>query len=199
MSKDSLSQKMLNLASDPLRISIWFEIQRKSRITAKEISKKLQLTGTNIYYHLKVLEESKLIVSESKMVPKTNLIEKCYSINMDFFKSEEWKARVEIGESERQIKEIILYTLYLNMFLINKQIIDIQKTSNEEIQNNIEQYRNMVSKYIFLQKDDLPKVREKLEELFEFLNQIKREAGKDPAVDISQATDAIMINLLPLE
>lgn len=198
MNEDSISQKMINLASDPLRISIWFEIQRKSGITAKEISKKLHLKGTNIYYHLNMLEESKLIVSESKMVPKTNLLEKYYSINMDFFTSEEWKARADIGESGKQIKEIILYTLYLNIFLINKQIIDIQKKSNEEIQKNIEQYRYIVSKFIFLQKDDLLKVREKLKELFEFLNKIKREEGKDPAQDISQATDAIMINLLPL-
>ena len=198
MNEDSISQKMINLASDPLRISIWFEIQRKSGITAKEISKKLQLKGTNIYYHLNMLEESKLIISESKMVLKTNLLEKYYSINMDFFTSEEWKVRADIGESGKQIKEIILYTLYLNIFLINKQIIDIQKKSNEEIQKNIEQYRNMVSKFIFLQKEDLSKVREKLEELFEFMNKIKRDAGKDPALDISKATDAILINLLPL-
>ena len=200
MSKDSISLNMLTLASDPLRISIWFEIQRKAGITAKEIIQKLKLEGTNIYYHLNKLERSRLIVSESKPVPKSNLLEKYYSINMAFFAPEEWKARFDIGKSKKHLKDIILYNLYFNMFLINKQIIDVQEQTNEQIQKTIDldQYGNTVSKFVFLQKDDLPKVRAKIDEFFEFLDQIKRDTGKDPKTDISDATDTILINLLPL-
>ncbi len=198
MSKDSISLNMLTLASDPLRISIWFEIQRKAGITAKEIIQKLKLEGTNIYYHLNKLERSRLIVSESKPVPKSNLLEKYYSINVAFFAPEEWKARFDIGKSTKHLKDMILYNLYFNMFLINKQIIDVQEQTNEQIQKNIEQYGKFVSKFIFLQKDDLPKVSAKIDEFFEFLNQIKRDADRDPITDISDATDTILINLLPL-
>ena len=198
MPEDSISFNMINLASDPLRISIWFEIQRKPGITAKELMTRLKLEGTNIYYHLKKLEEGKLIVAETKPVPKSNLLEKFYSVNMEFFAPEEWKARRKIGESRKYLKEIYLYTLYFNMFLINKLIIDVQEKSEEEILKLIEDEKHPMSKVIFFKKEDLPPVRDKIAELYELTMQVKRDAGRDPTKDISDATDALLLSLLPL-
>ena len=117
MTKSSISHNVIKLVNDPLKIALWFEIQRNAGITAKELSEKLKLKGTNIYYHIKQLEKSNLIVSESKQVSNSNLLEKYYSINMDYFAVEEWKARFEIGKTERLWKEIILYNLYFNIQL----------------------------------------------------------------------------------
>ena len=68
--------KTLKLISDPLHRQI-FEALISQSLTAKQLSKKLGLISTKIYYHLKLMEEAEIIqVVDTQIV--SGIIEKSY-------------------------------------------------------------------------------------------------------------------------
>ncbi|MHA1222271.1 MAG: hypothetical protein ACTSP3_03210 [Candidatus Heimdallarchaeaceae archaeon] len=80
---------LLDLVNEPIKLSIWFEILRKDGTTAKELTAKLKLKGTNIYYHLDQLKEKNIVIQEVSQITNTNLLQTTYRINSDLFSEKE--------------------------------------------------------------------------------------------------------------
>lgn len=196
MSKSGVSIDILDLVNDPIKIAIWFEIMREDGITAKEISKRLDLKGTNIYYHLKHLKDNKLIISKSKVVPGTNLLEKTYNINKKFYGTEEIDLRQEIRDSPKKMRDTALFQLYLAAFAVGKQIIEITNMSNEEIKEQIDNKTLPFSKFILFTAQDLRKATDILFDSISSLDRIRE--GKDQAEYEKDANHGILLGLISL-
>ena len=197
MSKSRVSIDILDLVNDPIKIAIWFDIMRSDGITAKAIAQKLNLKGTNIYYHLKHLEEKKLIISKTNVVAGTNLIEKTYTINKKFYGKEERELRRGLRDSPGKMRDAILFQLYLTAFAISKQIIEVSTMSNEEIKEQMEKETLPFSKLILFNNQDLEKATELLHKSISSLDVI-REEGKDQADYEKNAEYGIVLGLISL-
>jgi predicted transcriptional regulator len=69
MSKSGGANDVFDLVNDLIKIDIWFEIMQDDGITTKEISKRLNLIGKCIYYHLNHLKENKFISTNLSTKP----------------------------------------------------------------------------------------------------------------------------------
>lgn len=66
----------LKLISDPLRLRL-LEIAREEPVTAKEMARRLGVSQTRLYYHIKLLEERNLLtVASTRLV--SGIVEKHY-------------------------------------------------------------------------------------------------------------------------
>ncbi|MHA1420125.1 MAG: winged helix-turn-helix domain-containing protein [Candidatus Heimdallarchaeaceae archaeon] len=196
MGKSSISINMLNLVNDPIKIAIWFDIMRSDGITAKAIAKKLNLKGTNIYYHLKHLEEKKIILSKTNIVEGTNLIEKTYRINKKFYGAEEREVRHKFRDSPEKMRDAILFQLYQTAFMVGKQIMEVSKLSNEEVKEQLENRTLPFIKSILFNELDMKKASEILFDTISSLDEIR--AGKDQAENERNADYGIVVGLISL-
>ena len=196
MSKSGVSIDILDLVNNPIKIAIWFEIMREDGITAKEISKRLDLKGTNIYYHLKHLKDNKLIISKSKVVPGTNLLEKTYNINKKFYESEERDLRLEFIDSPKKMRDVILFQLYLTAFVIGKQIMEISNMSTAEIKEQIDNKTLPFSKIVLCNEQDLKKATDLLTNSISSLDLIRE--GEDQAEYEKNAEYGILLGLVSM-
>ncbi|MHA1346156.1 MAG: winged helix-turn-helix domain-containing protein [Candidatus Heimdallarchaeaceae archaeon] len=198
MSKKSISIKMLDMVSDPIKIEIWDEIQRGVNLTAKELAKKLNLKKTNIYYHLNQLEESKLIVSENHILPGKNLLQKTYKINEEIYSSKEFMARKEIGENLERAREVFLFQFYLVVMHLNRKILQISEMTNEEVKDLVEQDKHSFAKPTYIRDKDLAVVREAFDTLISTLYEKQREDAS-PIEIWKDITYVMILGLLPME
>lgn len=196
MGKSSISIDMLNLVNDPIKIGIWFDIMRSDGITAKAIAKKLNLKGTNIYYHLKHLEEKKLIISKTNIVEGTNLIEKTYRINKKIYGAEERTARSKFIDSPEKIRDAILFQLYHTAFMVGKQIMEVSSLSNKELKEQLENRTLPFIKLMLYNDQDIKKAAEILFDSIRSLDKIITE--KDQAEYEKNADYGIVVGLLSL-
>ncbi len=198
MSKKSISIKMLDMVSDPIKIEIWDEIQRGVNLTAKELAKKLNLKKTNIYYHLNQLEDSRLIVSENHILPGKNLLQKTYKINEEIYSPKEFKVRKELYETQERMREAFLFQYHIVVMHLNRKILQISKMSNEEVKELIKQDKHSLAKILYIRDDDVALVRETFDSLVSTIFE-KHRKDTSPAEIWEDITHAMILGLLPME
>ena len=198
MSKKSISIKMLDMVSDPIKIEIWDEIRRGVNLTAKELAKKLNLKKTNIYYHLNQLEESRLIVSENHILPGKNLLQKTYKINEETYSPKEFKIRSELYETQERMREAFLFQYHIVVMHLNRKILQISKMTNEEVKKLIKQDKHSLAKFLYIRESDVALVRETFDSLVSTIFEKHRE-DTSPAEIWEDITHAMILGLLPME
>lgn len=198
MSKKSISIKMLDMVSDPIKIEIWDEIRRGVNLTAKELAKKLNLKKTNIYYHLNQLEESRLIVSENHILLGKNLLQKTYKINEEIYSPKEFKIRRELVENLDRMRDAALFQYYLVAMHLNRTILQISEMTNEEVKELIKQDKHSRAKILYIRDKDLALVRETLDGLVDAIIEKHRE-DTSPTEIWEDITHAMILGLLPME
>jgi len=198
MSKKSISIKMLDMVSDPIKIEIWDEIRRGVNITAKELAKKLNLKKTNIYYHLNQLEESRLIVSENHILLGKNLLQKTYKINEETYSPKEFKIRRELYETQDRMREAFLFQYYIVVMHLNRKILQISKMTNEEVKELIKQDKHSLAKILYIRDNDVALVRETFDSLVSTIFEKHRE-DTSPAEIWEDISHAMILGLLPME
>ncbi len=197
MSKKSITINMLDLVSDPIKIEIWDEIQRGVNLTAKELTKKLNLKKTNIYYHLNHLEESRLIVSENHILPGKNLLQKTYKINEEIYSPKEFEVRRELYETQERVREAFLFQYYIVVMHLNRKILQIFEMTNEEVKELIEQDKHSYAKIHYIRDKDLALVRETFDGLVSSIIEKHRE-DTSPTEIWEDITHAMILGLLPM-
>ncbi len=198
MSKKSISIKMLDMVSDPIKIEIWDEIRRGVNLTAKELAKKLNLKKTNIYYHLNQLEESRLIVSENHILPGKNLLQKTYKINEETYSPKEFKIRRELYETQERMREAFLFQYHIVVMHLNRKILQISKMTNEEVKELIKQDKHSLAKIRYIRDNDVALVRETFDSLVSTIFEKHRE-DTSPSEIWEDITHAMILGLLPME
>lgn len=198
MSKKSISIKMLDMVSDPIKIEIWDEIRRGVNLTAKELAKKLNLKKTNIYYHLNQLEESRLIVSENHTLPGKNLLQKTYKINEETYSPKEFKIRRELYETQERMREAFLFQYHIVVMHLNKKILQISKMTNEEVKELIKQDKHSLAKILYIRDNDVALVKETFDSLVSTIFEKHRE-DTSPSEIWEDITHAMILGLLPME
>ncbi|MHA1401823.1 MAG: winged helix-turn-helix domain-containing protein [Candidatus Heimdallarchaeaceae archaeon] len=198
MSKKSISIKMLDMVSDPIKIEIWDEIQRGINLTAKELAKKLNLKKTNIYYHLNQLEESRLIISENHILPGKNLLQKTYKINEEIYSPKEFKVRRELYETQERMREAFLFQYYIVVMHLNRKILQISKMTNEEVKDLVEQDKHGHAKIHYIREKELALVRETFDNLVPAIYE-KQRKDSSPSEIWEDITHAMILGLLPME
>ncbi len=158
MKSNEIAESMVKLVNDPVKISLWFEILRYPGITAKQLQKRLRMKGTAIYYHLKQLEESRLIHIHTKQV--RNFIQKEYKISNEFVEDKE-SGTLKIM-AEKYPREVALFELYLMSSLINKQIQRLTKNQDEDL--DIER-RDSFGELLLIDEKIVGKIRGKYDEI----------------------------------
>ena len=197
MSDSSITLQVLNLVNDPMKIAIWFEIMKNESITAKELSKKIGLSGTKIYYHLNQLKEQSLIITEVHQIPRSNLLQTTYSINKQIFGEEETSTRADLRKDPLSLKEALLFRLYQTIITLNKQIVELQLMDEEQVKELAAKEEILVSKIALVQKEHLPSVLPKFKEFSSFLDQVRQDTP--PSLNASLATHGVLVGILPLE
>ncbi len=198
MSEKSISIKMLDMVSDPIKIEIWDEIRRGVNLTAKELTKKLNLKKTNIYYHLNQLEESRLIVSENHILPGKNLLQKTYKINEELYSPKEFKVRRALMENLDKVREAALFQHYLVVMHLNRKILQISEMTNEEVKESIKQDKHSRAKILYIRESDVDLVKETFDVLFSKIIEKHRE-DTSPTEIWEDITHALILGLLPME
>jgi len=198
MSEKSITIKMLDLVSDPIKIEIWDEIQRGVNLTAKELSKKLNLKKTNIYYHLNQLEESRLIVSANHILPGKNLLQKTYKINEEIYSPKEFKVRRELYETQERMREAFLFQYYIVVMHLNRKILQVSKMTNEEVKELIKHDKHSYAKVHYIRDNDVALVKETFDGLVSAITEKHRE-DTSPTEIWEDITHAMILGLLPME
>lgn len=198
MIEKSISIKLLDLVSDPVKIEIWDEIRRGVNLTAKELTKRLNLNKTNIYYHLNQLEESKLIVSENHILPGKNLLQKTYKVNDEMFSPKEYETRREVGENLEKMREISIFQYSLVVMHLTRKILQVSKMTNEEVKEAIKQDKHSYAKIHYIREKELALVKETFNVLLAAISEKQSDVGSTPEFwkDISHA---MILGLLPME
>ena len=65
--------------SDPTRGAILTELEHSGELTATQLARRLGLTANNVYHHMRVLRELK-VVGEPRVVPRETYVEKYYQL-----------------------------------------------------------------------------------------------------------------------
>ena len=198
MSKKSISIKMLDMVSDPIKIEIWDEIRRGVNLTAKELAKKLNLKKTNIYYHLNQLEESRLIVAENHILPGKNLLQKTYKINEETYSPKEFKVRRELVENLDRMRDAALFQYYLVAMHLNRTILQISEMTNEEVKESIKQDKHSRAKILYVRESDVALVKETFDGLVDAIIE-KHRKDTSPTEIWEDITHAMILGLLPME
>ncbi len=197
MKEIAVSLNLIDLVNDPIKISIWQEIFNNEGITAKELKKRLVLEGTSIYYHLNYLEENKLILSETHMIPNSNLSQKTYRINKELYSLNEKTKRKEIADSFDRAKDILLLKTHMIISHFQQQVRILSKTTNEEIKKLIEKDSIFINDIIYVQDKDLLEIVDKVNEVKSIMNRIRKSIH--PEEYSKNATNIIVFSTLPLK
>jgi len=155
MTIKNISSEILTLVSDPINISIWFEIQRNPDIMSRTLKERLNIKGTKIYRHLNLLEDKKLIISESKIIPNKNILQKTYKVNELMYSRKDVEKRNSEGQPLKKTKETVLFSFYYTALIVNRQIIKIQSLTNQEVNDLIVESNTFLGAHHFLQEEDL--------------------------------------------
>ncbi len=135
------------------------------------------MIGTYVYYHLNHLKENKLITSKSKVVFGTNVIEKIYKVNQKFYGKGKTDLRPKIRDSPKKMHDAILFQLYLTVFAVGRQIVEISNMSNAEIKNQIDNKTLPFSRLFFCNAQDLQQATDIFTDTIRSLDSIRE--GKD--------------------
>jgi DNA-binding transcriptional ArsR family regulator len=107
--------------SDPTRGAILTELEHSGELTATQLAKRLGLTANNVYHHMRVLRELK-VVGEPRVVPRETYVEKYYQLAPEIRavvgSDPEWLDRVQKGMSAEERKE-----LFISMCLTMAQLL----------------------------------------------------------------------------
>ncbi len=97
--------------SDPTRGAILTELEHSGELTATQLAKRLGLTANNVYHHMRVLRELK-VVGEPRVVPRETYVEKYYQLAPEaqevIGSDPEWLDRVQKGLSAEERKELFV-------------------------------------------------------------------------------------------
>ncbi|HEY7019997.1 MAG TPA: winged helix-turn-helix domain-containing protein [Ktedonobacterales bacterium] len=97
--------------SDPTRGAILTELEHSGELTATQLAKRLGLTANNVYHHMRVLRELK-VVGEPRVVPRETYVEKYYQLAPEaqavLGSDPEWLDRVQKGLSAEERKELFV-------------------------------------------------------------------------------------------
>jgi DNA-binding transcriptional ArsR family regulator len=107
--------------SDPTRGAILTELEHSGELTATQLAKRLGLTANNVYHHMRVLRELK-VVGEPRVVPRETYVEKYYQLapaaQAVIGSDPEWLDRVQKGMSAEERKQ-----LFISMCLTMAQLL----------------------------------------------------------------------------
>jgi DNA-binding transcriptional ArsR family regulator len=107
--------------SDPTRGAILTELEHSGELTATQLAKRLGLTANNVYHHMRVLRELR-VVGEPRIVPRETYVEKYYQLAPEaqavIGGDPEWLDRVQKGMSAEERKE-----LFISMCLTMAQLL----------------------------------------------------------------------------
>jgi DNA-binding transcriptional ArsR family regulator len=97
--------------SDPTRGAILTELEHSGDLTATQLAKRLGLTANNVYHHMRVLRELK-VVGEPRVVPRETYVEKYYQLAPEaqalLGSDPEWLDRAQKGLSAEERKELFV-------------------------------------------------------------------------------------------
>lgn len=204
MKSMKLLEATKNLAKEPTRLSIWFETLKHPKITAKTLMTALNINKTNIYYHLKILEEDNLLETTLLPVPqKPNLQFKQYRVSHAHY--EEITQGLFSNLWQEYPKDAQLIELHLMSMLIKRQIRKLDSKTNNEVKNQTPpnpedpeflKQANM-AKTAFVPIDAVPSIFEKIKEIYMLAE--KASQGKKLEELISQSSHSLLLGMLTLD
>jgi DNA-binding transcriptional ArsR family regulator len=107
--------------SDPTRGAILTELEHSGELTATQLAKRLGLTANNVYHHMRVLRELK-VVGEPRVVPRETYVEKYYQLAPEIRavvgSDPEWLDRAQKDFTAEERKE-----LFIGMCLTMAQLL----------------------------------------------------------------------------
>jgi DNA-binding transcriptional ArsR family regulator len=107
--------------SEPTRGAILTELEHSGELTATQLARRLGLTANNVYHHMRVLRELK-VVGEPRIVPRETYVEKYYQLAPEvqavIGSDPEWLDRVQKGMSAEERK-----ALFISMCLTMAQLL----------------------------------------------------------------------------
>jgi DNA-binding transcriptional ArsR family regulator len=126
--------------SDPTRGAILTELEHSGELTATQLAKRLGLTANNVYHHMRVLRELK-VVGEPRVAPRETYVEKYYQLAPEaqavVGSDPEWLDRVQKGLSAEERKE-----LFVSMCLEMAQLL--QRAARRYAEMDAEQFDTLI-------------------------------------------------------
>ena len=187
--------RVLELTKNPLRLAIWFEVYSNPDVTIEEITENLNLKGMDLSNQVEQMEKERLITSSTYLDQDTKQVRKMYTMDPSFFDIEEGKLRKQISDSSRMSKDRVLASLSYQMMMTADLIIRYSKLDNQQIEEKLENRETYFSKLVYINRRDLPKVFEKIAELTQYINTIRKDEGRKPIENISKASDIVVLGV----
>jgi len=133
---ESFLDRLMRAFANPVRSALLYELTRRGECSATDFAEILDQKVSNIYYHLRILEDDS-ILNPPRTVVKRNYVEKYYSLNEKFLVSvnvdkQEWKrSQQELPPEER--KQIAITGLNLIISILRWRVEDYKRMRSEEI------------------------------------------------------------------
>lgn len=197
MRETTIFSELIELIDDPTKISIWQEIFENKGITAKEINRRLTLKGTRIYFHLNYLEKHELILSKTRVVPNSNLLEKTYEVNNKIFSQDEREKKHESINYSEKIREILLLKTYMIISYFQQQARKLSSMTNDNLKQLVDQGAVFINDILYVDNKDLENIIKKFKELKRELNDLRGDQCSEDYLDDS--TNRIILSILPLK
>lgn len=114
-------QGLIRALSDPTRGAILTELEHSGELTATQLARRLGLTANNVYHHMRVLRELK-VVGEPRVMPRETYVEKYYQLAPEvqavIGSDPEWLDRAQKEFTAEERKE-----LFIGMCLTMAQLL----------------------------------------------------------------------------
>jgi len=127
--------------SDPTRGAILTELEHSGELTATQLAKRLGLTANNVYHHMRVLRELK-VVGEPRVVPRETYVEKYYQLAPEIQavvgSDPEWLDRAQKDFTAEERKE-----LFISMCLTMAQLL--QRAARQYAEMDVAAFDTLMS------------------------------------------------------
>ncbi|MBN2156244.1 MAG: hypothetical protein JW776_09385 [Candidatus Lokiarchaeota archaeon] len=161
----TLAELFLDLDNDPILVQLALAINKFQGITANRLKKIFFFSGNKIYYYLSKLEKKKIIYSEEEKI-KRNFIQKKYYAKLQY--EDQGNFLESFRNAEK--KEHMILRLSMMCSLLQRQINQIQKLSQEEYEQRKGEISQMSELYTIRGKLS-PKLKKLFTELQETLKE----------------------------
>ena len=146
-------QQFVNLMSDPIKLAIIFELLRKPDRTPHEIKKRLNITGSRIYYYLNQLVDKKVIEeSDTEKITKTMSRSKFRITNWfsDVFKAVDKEFH---NNPDANSKFFHLFQLHFARMMLEQQVRVLEQVPEKSF-TDLMKSQNLPFQQIFFVNDD---------------------------------------------
>ena len=148
------SAKVIELMSDPIRLSIVLELIRNPGATSIEIKRKINLPGSRIYYYLNQLADQQVIEEADTEKLSRHMSRRKFKISEWFINIfEELDKEFHKGEYRRAFH---LFQIHFAIMILNQQARLLEKMSEANYIETMKTSNLPYQQLFFVTKDTLP-------------------------------------------